>query len=151
MQRHHTGSGRRRVIPLDWSAHHRGILDDTRDATVTLRRPGGTGGTFNRTTGQYDGQTPNVAYYTGLARIQVLPAIQQETQAAEQELSTLAYAVMLDDAIGSIQLDDLVKVTAMDDNGDAALVGAELQVSAVEGGSLHWERRLIAVLDLEHS
>lgn len=149
MQRHHTGSGRRKVIPADWSAHHRGVLDTTRTAAVTLRHPGGVGGTFNRTTGKYADQTPNPAYYTGSARIQVTPANERDQLAAEQEVTTLPYAVMLDDAVVGIQLDDILEVTAMDNNGDQALVGAEMLVSSIQSGSLHWERRLVCTLDLE--
>lgn len=153
MLRHHTGSGRRTVIPADWSAHHRPIVDSTHTATVELRRPGGTKGEFIESTGTY-GTVPFPPYYGAgatepNARIQVLPANAQEKQAADQEISTLGYAVMLDFAVVGAQLDDLVKVVAVGDNGDAWLVGRELTVTSIEGGSLHWERRLLATDNLE--
>lgn len=153
MQRHHLGSGRRSVIPEDWSGHHRPALAGTRTATVALRRPGGTPGAFDPVTGTRP-STPFPAYY-GLgisepnARIQVLPSNDQVRLAGEQEISTLGYQVTLDHAIDGIQIDDLVTVTAVDDNGDQGLVGRELRVESIERGSLHWERRLLCSDNLE--
>lgn len=148
MQRHHVGSGRRTVIPADWSAHHRGLLAGTRTATVTLRRPGGTPGAFDPNTGTST-STPFAAYYTGPARIQVLPSNDQVRMAGEQESSTLGYQVTLDHEVIGVQLDDLLTVTAVDDNGDDELVDRELTVQSIERGSLHWERRLLCTDDLE--
>lgn len=153
MQRHHTGSGRRTAIPADWSAHHRQILDGTRGATITLRRPGGTQGEFDEETGTRP-TTPHAPYYGDgatepNARLQVLPSDEQEQTAGEQEITTLGYAVMLDHALTGMQLGDLCKITAVDDNGDAWLVGRELTVTSIESGSLHWERRLLCTDNLE--
>lgn len=153
MQRHHTGSGRRTVIPHDWSAHHRDLLAGTRGATITLRRPGAVKGPFNPATGKYP-MTPNAPYY-GLgatepnARIQVLPGADQERVAGEQEITTLGYAVMLDHAVSGMQLGDVVTVTAMSDNGDPWMVARQLTVDSIESGSLHWERRLLCTDNLE--
>lgn len=148
MQRHHTGSGRRSVIPVDWSAHHRGVTAATHTVTVTLRRPGGVRGAFDDATGTW-ATTPYPAYYTGSARVQVLDAGEQEHAAAEQQVSTLGYAVMLDHAVTTMQLEDLCTITAVDDNGDAWLVDRQMTVKAMETGSLHWERRLLCTDDLE--
>lgn len=148
MQRHHVGSGRRAVIPEDWSAHHRGVVAETHTATITLRRPGGTRGAFDDATGTW-AITPYPTYYDGPARVQVLDAGEQERVAGEQEISTLGYAVMLDHELVGMQLQDLVTVTAIDDNGDAWLVGRELTVTSIESGSLHWERRLLCTDNLE--
>jgi hypothetical protein len=148
MQRHHTGSGRRAVIPADWSAHHRPVFDTTHTATVTLRRPGGTQGAFDPATGTW-GNTPATAYFTGPARIQLLSDSEQNRMAGEQEVSTLGYAVMLDHAVTGVQIDDVLKVTAVDDNGDTGLVNRELSVEAIVRGSLHWERRLLCTDTIE--
>ncbi len=148
MQRHHTGSGRRRVIPDGWAAHHRPVLAGTRGATVTLRRPGGTQGEFDPGSGTYP-TTPHPAYYTGAARIQLPGDADRVRMAAEQEVSTQAYAVMLDHAVTGMQLDDVVTVTAVDDNGDQWLVGREMSIETIEAGSLHWERRLLCTDNLE--
>lgn len=148
MQRHHPGSGRRTVIPADWSAHHRPVVAATHTATVALRRPGGTQGAFDDTLG-YRPTVPHEPYYTGPARVQVMPVNAGEQLAAEQQVSTLGYAVMLDHALVGVQLDDVCDVTAVDDNGDDWLVNRELTVRTIESGSLHWERRLICSDDLE--
>lgn len=148
MIRHHTGSGRRTVIPADWSAHHRQVFDGTRDATVTLRRPGGTKGAFDPVTGTYP-VTPHPAYYTGGARIQILTGTSRDVLAAEQQVTTLRYSVLLDDTVDGAQVEDLCRVTAMTDNGDQTLIDRDLTVEAVVRGSLHWERRLVCTDDLE--
>lgn len=148
MQRHHTGSGRRPAIPADWSTHHRPVLSGTRTATVTLRRPGGTPGTFDPEAGTRP-TTPFEAYYTGEARVQVLPASEQDHLTGGQEVSTLGYAVTLDHEVTGVQLEDLCTVTAIDDNGDPELIGRDLVVEAIQRGSLHWERRLLCTDDLE--
>lgn len=137
-----------RVIPEGWAAAHRPVVDATHGATISLRRPGGTPGTFDPETGTKP-ITPFDPYYTGPARIQVLPALEQERVAGEQEITTLAYAVELTHDVTGMQLEDVLTVTAMDDNGDADLVARELTVRAFESGSLHWERRLICTLNLE--
>lgn len=148
MRRHHTGSGRRAVIPAGWSAHHRPAANSTHTATVQLRHAGGTTGEFDRVTGAAP-FTPHAPYYVGAARIQLLPAETQEVEAAEQQVSLARYAVMLDSNVTGFALDDLCKVTSVDDNGDAWLVGRVLTVYAFESGSLHWERRLLCTDSLE--
>lgn len=148
MLRHHNGSGRRVAIPEDWSAHHRPILTGTHTATVTLRRPGGTAGSFDPITGSRP-VTPFTAYYTGAARVQVLSPTEQESLAGEQEVSTLRYSVTLDHEVTGVQLDDLLRITEVDDNGDTTLVGRDLAVESIERGSLHWERRLLCSDNLE--
>lgn len=148
MQHHHIGSGRRAVIPEDWSDHHRGVVAATHTATIALRRPGGTRGAFDDATGTWP-ITPFPSYYAGPARVQVLDAGEQERTAGEQEISTLGYAVMLDHAVDGMQLEDLCTVTEVDDNGDPWLVGRALTVKAMETGSLHWERRLLCTDALE--
>jgi hypothetical protein len=148
VRRHHTGSGRRSVIPADWSAHHRPAANSTHTATVQLRHAGGTRGEFDRETGTY-AFTPHAPYYSGPARIQLLPAETQEVEAAEQQVSLTRYGVMLDAEVTGFALEDLCKITAVDDNGDPWLVGREITVYAAEGGSLHWERRLLCRDNLE--
>lgn len=153
MQHHHNGSGRRVAIPADWSAHHRPVLAGTHTATVTLRRPGGTQGAFNPTTGSYP-NTPFPAYYTGPARVQILTPNETDRLSGEQQVSTLGYAVTLDhtldDSLTAVQIDDLCQVTEVDDNGDETLIDRDLVVYAIVRGSLHWERRLLVTDNLEN-
>lgn len=139
-----------RVIPAGWSAHHRPVVADTWTATVTLRRPGYQAGSddFDPVTGTRTG-TPHPVHFTGTARIQVQPILGGEDVAGDQEITTYGYLVAVDLATsGGTQVGDLVDVTAVDDNGDASLVGRTLTVTGVGRGSLVWERDLYAIDNL---
>lgn len=137
-----------RVIPVDWSAHHRPVVADTWTATVTIRRPGGTQGAFDEATGTYP-VTPYAAHYSGKARIQVQPIFSGERDAAGQVVSVAGYLVVVDLATSDeTKVDDVVKITAVDTNGDPSLVNRELTVSGVARGSLVWERDLTCLDDL---
>lgn len=124
------------------------MLAGTRDATVRLRKPGGTQGEFDPATGTYP-VTPYAPYFEGPARIQVLANQAQEQATGEQEVSQLRYAVDLDHTVTGYRLEDECEITAMTDNGDLDLVDRVLIVEAFEHGSLHWQRRLICVDNLE--
>lgn len=142
------------VIPAGWSAAHQPVLDKTHGATVSLRRPGGTKGDFDRDTGKWE-ITPNAAYLEDqAARVQVMPTQDQETVTGGQSVTTLAYAVQLNADVAitednGVRLKDVLTVTAVDDNGDPELVGTEMVVASFESGSLHWERRIVCIRDLE--
>lgn len=145
MERHHTGSGRRTVIPADWSAHHRGAVLGTMTATVEIRHVGSSGAidpeTGKRTSTALD------AHYTGGARVQAQPAMGSERESAAQQVTIAGYLVTVElEASEACKVGDVLKVTAVDDNGDPALVGRQFRVDAVTYGSLAWERDLI-VLD----
>lgn len=142
MKRHHTGSGRRSVIPTDWSAHHRGIVEQTLTAACEIRPSGSTPGIFDPATGTRP-NVPHPAHYSGACRVQVLPAIEQEAVTGDQEITTVGYRVTIGhDTATQLDVDDLVKITAVDDNGDPTLVGRTLKVQAFTRGSLTWERDL---------
>lgn len=149
MLRHHVGSGRRAVIGADWSAHHRPVVAGTWTATVAIRRPGVTQGGFNEETGTYDDPQPYPPHHTGKARVQVEPMFSGERDSAGQEVTVAGYLVVVDrDTSVDTEVGDICKVTAVDDNGDPALVDRELTVSGVAYGSLAWERDLTAIDDL---
>lgn len=148
MQRQHLGRPGTAVIPTSWAAGHRPTLAGTRDATVQLRRPGGTQGDFDPDTGTYP-TVPHEPYYTGAARIQVLANQAQQHLVAEQEISLLAYAVYLEHTVSGALRSDLCTVTAVSDNGDPELVGRTLIVEAIERGSLQWQRHLVCIDNLE--
>lgn len=139
------------VIHLDWARHHRPVAAATHTATVAIRRPGGTPGVFDPDTGRTPVE-PFTSHHSGTARIQVLTAAEQETLVGGQEVTTLGYRVTVDHdaATGAVDfaVNDLVDVTAVDDNGDPTLVGRTLTVVAVARGSLAWERVLAATDDL---
>lgn len=144
MRRHHTGSGRRSVIPVDWSAHHRGIVEATFTGECEIRRPGGTPGVFDPVTGTTP-VTPHPVHYAGGCRVQVLPALEQEAVTGGQEVTTLGYRITVAyDAAAQLAVDDLIKLTALDDNGDPTLVGRTLKVRSFARGTLAWERDIYA-------
>lgn len=147
MLRHHVGSGRRPVIPATWSSHHRGVVEATQTATVTGRREGATQGPLDPETGKRE-TVPHAPHYTGPARVQVL-ASDRDVDAAGQQLSTRTYLVTVTlTSSDEWKVDDLVKVTAVDDNGDPSLVGRDLTVTSIARGSLVWERVLTCTDDL---
>lgn len=137
-----------KVIPDGWSAHHRPIVAQTFGAAVSIRRPGGTAGDFNETTGvrEYTLADP---HYVGGARIQVQPIMGGDLNAGEQRVTVVGYLVVVDrDTSTDAQVDDVVLIDNVDDNGDPAMIGRELRVSGVAIGSLAWERDLTALDDL---
>lgn len=138
-----------RVIPEGWSAHHRPVAEGGMTATVQVRHPGGTPGEFDPVTGTRP-NVPHAPHHTGQARIQVAPVFGGgEAVAGGQEITTVAYLVAIElDGSDECKVDDLVKVTAVDDNGDPALVGRTLTVTGVARGSLAWERDLVCTDDL---
>ena len=148
MQRHHTGSGRAKVIPADWAAHHRQVAIGTMTATVTIRPSGSTAGALDPDTGKRASEA-RPAHYTGGARLQALPAVPAERESGEQQITVAGYLVTVElAASAATKVGDVIKVTAVDDNGDPALVDRELRVTGVGPGSLAWERDLFASLDL---
>lgn len=148
MLRHHEGSGRLPVVGTGWSAHHRPVANATHTCTISMRRPGGTKGAFDPAPSTYP-VTPSAPYYTGKARIQMVSDSDLKRLIAGQDIGTLAYRVSIDHNVGGIELEDLVTITAIDENGDASLVGRSLTVDTVTRSSLHWERVMVCIDDLE--
>lgn len=137
-----------RVIPTGWSAHHRPVVEGTWTGTCTIRRPGVVKGDFDEETLTYE-STPHDPHYTGKCRVQVQPIFSGDREAAGQKVTVAGYLVAVDLATSDqTKVDDVVKVTGIDDNGDPTLVGRELTVSGVARGTLAWERDLTAIDDL---
>lgn len=137
------------VIPAAWSQAPREVMAGTRTATVELRHPGADRGDFDTTTGTYPA-SPHPAYWTGSARIQVAPVFgggQRENAGETREVISYLVAIDLsaDDSTDELRLDDEVKVTGVDDNGDPSLVDRTLYVQSIARGSLAWERDLSCV------
>lgn len=132
------------VIPPGWAAHHRPVVVKTMTGTVSIRRPG-TKSTFDPATGATTA-TEYEPHHIGPARLQVLSLADQEALAGGQEVSTVAYLVTVEHDAATAGIDfglgDLVKVDAVDDNGDSTLVGRELTVESLTRGSLVFERDL---------
>lgn len=133
------------VIPDGWAKAHRTVAVKTMTATCTIRRPGGTKGAFNSTTGTYP-ITPNAPHYTGPCRIQVLPIMSGQRDTAEEQITVAGYLVTVElDASAETLVDDVLTVTAPGDNGDPLLLDRDLVVSGIALGSLAWERDLTCI------
>lgn len=139
------------VIPHGWAAHHRPVTTAAMTATCSLTHPGGTGKTFDPTTGTTS-DTPNTAYVTS-APCAVMSAAGPDAARlfGEQLASTLSLVVKVDwTAAGSasVKVDDVLVVTAVDDNGDPTLVNRSLRVAGVARSSVAWER-LLGCVDMQ--
>jgi hypothetical protein len=148
MLRHHVGSGRRGPIGNEWARAYRTVANGTHTCVVELRRPGGTRGVFDPVTGTW-GTTAAEAYYTGKARVQMISDSDLKRISADQQISALFYRVSLDHNVVGTELGDRVTVLSIDDNGDPDLVGRTLKVDTIVRASLHWERQLVCVDELE--
>jgi hypothetical protein len=133
-------------VPLGWGVQHQPVVVGTFTVTVGWRRPGGTEGSFDPNTHSKT-TTPNAAYATGSARVQVLPALQQEKVVAEDDqVTTVGYRVSVPVDSTDYKVNDLGTITAVESgNGDPSLVGKVLTVVAIERGSLMFERDLIVI------
>ncbi|HEY1118755.1 MAG TPA: DUF6093 family protein, partial [Acidimicrobiales bacterium] len=128
------------VLPAGWSAGHRPVVEATFTASCEIRHKGTVAGGINQTTGETT-RTPNAPHYTGPCTVQVLPALEQAAVTGDQEVTTLGYRVTITyDAAPALKVDDLVKITAVDDNADPTLVGHDLLVQSFVRGSVSWER-----------
>lgn len=146
MLRHHTGSGRRSVIPADWSAHHRGVVRQTWTGGCTIHHPGQApaSGTLDPESGEYPPAAAAAAHFTGACRVQVQLTTGQSESAGEQ-VTVAGYLVVVDQSADAVKVDDVVTITRVDDNGDPTLFGRRLTVTGVARGTLTWERDLTCV------
>lgn len=142
MRRHHAGSGHRAVVDPDWSASLATAVEGfMTEATVHLRRPGGTE-TFNSTTG-LTSVTPFVPFALFVpAKIQPISA--NEVGVVEEQAWVLGYrvAVARDVAPTPTQLDEGIIVDVVTCT-DPTLVGAHLRVTDVVRGTHLLERELV--------
>lgn len=144
-----TGRPGTQVIPTGWSDAPRQIMRRTWTAAVSIRHPGGTQGPFDPDTGTYP-SVPFPPHYVDGARIQVLSTQEQEQLVAEDEVTTVAYRVVVDlDTSTETRVGDVVLVDSLDTSiGDPLTVGQELVVRSYGVGSMAWERDLICTLQL---
>jgi hypothetical protein len=137
------------VIPADWSTAPRIVMAGTRTGQCGLRHPGAATGAFDPATGTYPG-AERTAYWTGSCRIQATPIFGGRPEdAAGEAITTVAYLVAVDldadDPADQLRVGDLVRVSALDDNGDQTLIGRDLTVQSIARGTLAWERDLVCV------
>jgi hypothetical protein len=146
MQRHHTGSGRRRVVPADWGRNHAPVAAGTRNATGTLRHAAEGGDQadwdpVDRVTVPLDG----AAYAADVtARIQSLVTHRSDAQVevAEDLVITASYLVTVDLDLEATEGDTFTVATCT----DTTLVDQIFRVEHVVRGTERFERDLFCNL-----
>lgn len=113
-------------------------------STCTIRAPGGTPGTFNKTIGEYVGGSTPAPHFTGACSVEDLPAAERSLLAADEQIPAVGYLVTLaHNAAPATAVGHVVTITAPGPNGDPTLAGTELRVESIERGSRTWTRALI--------
>ncbi len=129
------------VIPADWATGLRPVAEGTMTASAAIRHPGTTQAWSDEAEQNVD--TPNAAYYTGTARVQVLSTQARPIITVGDREVVAQYLVTVPATVDPTEL-DLVTVT---DSGDPALDDQTLLVGQVARGSLLVERDLFCALD----
>jgi hypothetical protein len=149
MQRHHTGSGRRRVIPKDWGRDHAPVVATSRNAVGSLRHasPADTNPDDSwATSDQSTHVTPGATYASNVpARIQSLITHRSDTDrdVAEEILTSASYLVTID-IDWPVREGDLYAVDQCD--GDTTLQTRLLRIEHVVRGTERFERDLFCNL-----
>lgn len=142
MRRHHTGSGRRAVIPADWETSHRVVAEGTMRGRVALREPG-TQQVWSPVLEQ-NTAVPKDPYATDVpARVLALSGQARVIQLADDTEVIADYLVTVP-ASRVVATGHLVDVTACT---DADLTGRALRVEKVVRGTERFERDLFCTLD----
>lgn len=143
MQRHHTGSGRRRPIPSDWATGPTSVIGLTLASTVRI-------GTvsdepqWNEARGQSESGGLNTVY-AGPASIMAADEGRTLT-VAEDAVTSRVYDITVALARTGADLIVAEHVVLVEACDDQALVGRRLQVHEVERGSRRFSRVLLATL-----
>jgi len=117
-----------RVMHPQWAAHHAPVTEGTMNAACEITH-GSTGGGWNPATGPTPG-TPTVTY-TGRCRVVYESTQPRDADAADQAVTSLTVGVALPAGSAPQSKGARVRITAVDANGPAGLVGRVLTVAAV--------------------
>lgn len=142
MRRHHTGSGRRSVIPADWETSHRVVVEGTLRGRVSLREPG----TKQVWSPEKDQNiaVQNTPYAVDVpARVLALSGQARVVQLADDNEVIADYLVVVP-ASYIVAGGHLVDVT---DSTDPDLTGRTLRVEKVARGTERFERDLFCTVD----
>lgn len=135
------------VIHPDWISHHRPVAEGGFTAAVHINAEG-TGEPVWDDADQVSRTPAGPERYLGGARIQLLTLTEAQRLVAEQQITTLAYLVVVSLDATTVEVDDIVTIDQVDADGDQSLIGRQLRVRAVARGSLAWERDLVCTDDL---
>jgi hypothetical protein len=142
VNRHHTGSGRRRMVPEDWGRNHAAVVATSRNAIVNLRRPSTTGWIPED---RITGVVPGEVYASNVtARIQAqINRSDNDAESAEETLTVPPYLVTVDYGLEPFDGDEVEVVTC---TGDPMLVGRSFRVDHTVHGTERFERDLFCTL-----
>lgn len=135
-----------RVIPSSWSDRHRPTAVSAMTAEVTVTRPV-PGETWDPATGTTAPATAT-AVYSGPARIQGLTSEAAQAIVGGQFTATRAWRVSVPVAASGavpVKVADLVEVNACEDQ---SLIGLDLRVADITGGSVVWQTDLLCHANL---
>lgn len=143
MRRHHTGSGRRTVLPSDWETALAPVVEQFMlEATVNLRAPGSTT-VFDEGLGRTV-TTVLPPFAIGVVA-KITPISASEVGVVEQQAWILGYRVLLPISTPTAQLDEGIMVDVVTCS-DAMLVGKALRVTDVVRGTHLLQRELVTDL-----
>jgi hypothetical protein len=138
VRRHHTGSGRRQVIPADWEVSHRVVAGGTHRGRISLRIPGTTQAWSDAD--QEMKTTPIEPYATGVpARVLELNGEAKVIRTGEDTEVVVDFLVAVAADRDDVAAGHLVTVTVAT---DGLLVGTTLKVDHVGRGTERFERSL---------
>jgi hypothetical protein len=143
MLRQHTGRTGSTVLHPDFTTAPAAIAAAGHTALCEIRRPGGTPGTLNTTTGKKT-TTPYAPHYAGPCAVSRQPASAgTDPVAGDEAVPTMEYVVTLaKDAAPQLHTGDLVVITSVGLHGDATLVANPYVVLFIDRDSVTAERVL---------
>jgi hypothetical protein len=127
------------LIHPRWEEHFRPTADRQLTAECVLRRPAGPG-VFDEAAGATVYPDPTVLY-TGTARLQASSRLDSQEKVGDRQVTIHRYQVALPIAVADVAENDQLLITEC---SDAALLGHVMRVVDVPGGSLMWQRNLVA-------
>ncbi len=139
--------GSTRVVHSHWAAHHASVTEGAMGATCEITH-GGTPSDWDPKIGPTPG-TPAVTY-SGPCRIQYAATDPRDTDAADQSVTERVVLVVLPRSAATQPEGARVRITAVDTNGLAALLGRVLTVRSVGRSSLAFEQDLTCTDDQDN-
>ena len=135
-----------RVIHPLWAEHHRAVVAGTLTGTCTISGPG-TAGTWTPTGGPGTPAVPS-PIHAGPCRVQATANQPRTADAADQDVTTPLYLVVIDRDAPMIPVGSVVHIDTSPD--DPTFAGMDLTVRSESHGTLTWERDLTCTLDLSN-
>lgn len=132
-----------RVIPANWSQHHRPTAAAAFTAECVITRPTGAGSTASDGTWT---PSPDDTIYSGGCRAVPLSTDQGRVRVSgEAQQTPRRYHIGIEHDADRVLIGDVVMFTqAQDDRLAAGLVGLKFRVADIRYGSEQWQRDLLA-------